>query len=287
MAQRTPIKIPMEAEPEAGRVSVPSKPPISLVRRPAPVTNALLLGQQLADALGAAQALINRTPSDPAVMVDELGRWYYTLHPDERERLLWQRFAEAKQTHARLEHAIKVSRGALDVERSALVQAQAEHEALAIRRLPATVEEEATNARSEAVLRYQSLSTECQQRAAALTELERLLPAPEQALGLLTEAVTRVLEAVGTVDREAIVRRLREAANWSICALGLNDSGRWQTLTPQRLTNGASEVVTQSAPLGSCSLGLRQPSRMHCSPNPWKPLSSYGMRIRSVPACSL
>jgi hypothetical protein len=107
-------------------------------------------GQQLADALGAAQALINRTPSDPGVMVDELGRRYYTLHPDERERLLWQRFAEAKQTHARLEHAIKVSRGALDVERSALVQAQAEHEALAIRRLPATVEEEATNARSDA-----------------------------------------------------------------------------------------------------------------------------------------
>src|SRR6185503_326964 len=62
------------------------------VRRPAPVTNALLLGQQLAEARGAARALIDRTPTDLAVMVEELRRWYYTLHPDERERLLWQRF---------------------------------------------------------------------------------------------------------------------------------------------------------------------------------------------------
>jgi len=44
-----------------------------------------------------------------------------------------------------------------------------------------------------------------------IAELERLLPAPEEALGLLTEAVTRVLEAIGTVDREALVRRLRES----------------------------------------------------------------------------
>jgi len=82
MAPRTPIKIPMEAEPEAGGgVSVPSEPPRPLVRRPAPVTNAIALGQQLADALGAARALINRTPTDSAVLVDQLRRWYYGQIP--------------------------------------------------------------------------------------------------------------------------------------------------------------------------------------------------------------
>jgi len=40
---------------------------------------------------------------------------------------------------------------------------------------------------------------------------ERLLPAPEQTMGQLTEAIGRVLEAVVTVDREAFVRRLRES----------------------------------------------------------------------------
>jgi len=51
-----------------------------------------------------------------------------------------------------------------------------------------------------------------QQRAAAIAELERLLPAPEQTLGPLTEAVTRVLEAVGTVLRSRF-ERLRTMAN--------------------------------------------------------------------------
>jgi hypothetical protein len=69
MAPRTPIKIPMEEEPEAG-VSVPFEPPTPLVRRPASVMNALLLGQQLADAFGMARALINRTPTDSAVVVE-------------------------------------------------------------------------------------------------------------------------------------------------------------------------------------------------------------------------
>ena len=180
------------------------------VRRPAPVTNALLLGQQLAEARGAARALIDRTPTDLAVMVEELRRWYYTLHPDERERLLWQRFTEAKQRHARLQHAIEVVREALEVERPALVRAHAERDTLAIRPLPATIEEEASGIRADAVRRYQSVGIECQQREDAIAELERLLPSPEQTLGQVTVAIGRVLEAVVTIDREALVRRLRE-----------------------------------------------------------------------------
>ena len=163
----------MEAEPEAGSVSVPSEPPMPPMR-PAPVTNALLLGQQLAEALGAARALINRTPTDLAVMVEKLRRWYYAQHPDERERLLWERSTEAKQTHARLQHTIEVVREALEVERPALVQSQAEREALATRPLPATIEEEASGIRADTVRRYQSVGIECQQRAAAIAELEHL-----------------------------------------------------------------------------------------------------------------
>jgi hypothetical protein len=77
--------------------------------------------------------------------------------------------------------------------------------------LPATIEEEAAGTRPEAVRRYQALGIECQQRAAAITELDRLLPAPEQTLGQLPDVTVRVLEAVVTVDREALVRRLRES----------------------------------------------------------------------------
>jgi len=55
------------------------------------------------------------------------------------------------------------------------------------------------------------LAFECQQRAAAITDLERLLPAPEETLGQLPDVTARVLEAVVTVDREALVRRLRES----------------------------------------------------------------------------
>jgi hypothetical protein len=212
MAPRTPIKISTEGEPEAGAgVSVPSEPPMPFVRRPGPVTNTIALGQQLADALLAARALIHRTPTDLTIMVDGLRRWYYSHDPAERDRLLWRRFEEARQTHTRLEQAIQAAREALDVERPALAAAEVEREALAARPLPATVQEEATNARPEAVRRYQAVGIECQQRAAAITELERLLPAPEQALGPLTEAVTRLLEAVGTIDRETFVRRLRES----------------------------------------------------------------------------
>jgi len=115
------------------------------------------------------------------------------------------------ESHLRLDHAIQLARDALDLERPLLVQAQAEHEALATRPLPATIEEEASGIRADAVRRYQSVGIECQQRAAAIAELERLLPAPEQTTGQLTEAVTGVLEAVVTVDREAFVRGLRES----------------------------------------------------------------------------
>lgn len=51
---------------------------------------------------------------------------------------------------------------------------------------------------------------ECQQREAAITELERLIPAPEQTLSHLPDVTARVLATVVTVEREAFVRRLRE-----------------------------------------------------------------------------
>ncbi len=210
MAPRTPIKIPTQAEPVAG-VGVPSERPMPLVRRPAPVTNALLLGQQLADALLAARALINRTATDPAVTVEGLRGWYYGHDPAHRDRLVWRHFEEAKQTHAQLEQAVHIARETLDVERRALGQAQAEHEALATHPLPATIEQEASGIRADGVRRYQSVGIECQQRAAAIAELERLLPAPEQALGPPAEAVTRGLQAVVTIDREALVRRVGES----------------------------------------------------------------------------
>jgi hypothetical protein len=258
MAPRTPIKIPEEAEPE---VSVPAEPPVPFVRRPTPVSNALLLGQQLAEALGASRALINRTPTDPAVMVEELRRWYYAQHPAERDRLLWRHFEEAKQTRARLEHAIQLAGEAVEVEREALPQAEAEHEALATRPLPATIEEEASGIRADAVRRYQSVGIECQQRAAAITELERLLPAPEQTLGPLTEAVTRVLETVGTVDREAFVRRLRE-------------SGELEHLRSrfERLRTMANTHATE---LDEWSRRVDRPVRMPRITFPWPPESVW------------
>lgn len=59
--------------------------------------------------------------------------------------------------------------------------------------------------------RYQSLGIERQARQAAIAELERLLPSPEQTLHELTEATVRLLEAIVTIDREAFVRRVRES----------------------------------------------------------------------------
>ncbi len=107
--------------------------------RPSTVTNAIPIGQQLAEALHVARTLMERTPTDLTVLVDQLRRWYYSQHPDERGRLLWQRFLDAKAMHAQLERALQGAREALDVERSALVQAQAERVTLAARPLPATI----------------------------------------------------------------------------------------------------------------------------------------------------
>jgi hypothetical protein len=199
---RRPLPLDM-----SGELQGPSSSP----RRP-PVTNVIVVGQQLAQAFGTAQALINRIPRDPDAAIRDLRRWYDRQHPAERDRLLWQRFLETRSTHARLEHAIRVAREALDAERSSLVQAQAERETLATRPLPATIEEEAAGTRPECVRRYQALGVECKQREAAITHLERLLPAPEQTLGQLPDVIARVLAAVVTVDREAFVRRLRESS---------------------------------------------------------------------------
>jgi hypothetical protein len=215
-------KKPMDPYREVGthqpaiRLVLPAKTAPSqwhtLGTRPSTVTNAIPLAQQLADALRAARTLIERTPTDLTVVVEQLRRWYYTQHLDERDHLLWRRFLDARSTHAQLEHAIQAVREGLEVERSALVEAQAEREALATRPLPATIEEEAAGTRPEAIRHYQALSIECQQRAAAIAELEHLLPAHEQTLGQLPDVTARVLEAVVTVDREAFVRRLRESS---------------------------------------------------------------------------
>jgi hypothetical protein len=190
--------------------SVDQQNPSSSPRRP-PVTNVTLLGQQLAQAFGMAQALIDRIPKDRDVTIEELRRWYYRQHPVERDRVLWQRFTGPEQIYGRLEGAILAAREALDVERLALVQAEGERSALGADPLPATVEDEATGARVEALRRYQSLGIERQARQAAMADLERLLLAPEQTLGLLAEATTRLLEAVVTIERETFGRRVRES----------------------------------------------------------------------------
>lgn len=191
------------------RDSAEQLPPPSPARPP--VTNVTHLGQQLAPALGAAHALVDQVQRYPEGLVQELRGWYYRQHPSERARLLWQRFVDAAQTCRRLESAIRVARQALDADRAALVQADAERAALASHPLPATVGEEAAGARAEAVQRYQTVRIECQQRKDALTELERLLPTPEQSLPDLIRATAHVLEAVVTIEREVFVRHLRES----------------------------------------------------------------------------
>jgi hypothetical protein len=202
-------KVVTPAERSAPNVLANEATPPDPPRR-ATVSNVIGLAQQLAEASGVARKLVDRTPNDLQILIGELRRWYYSQPPDERDRLLWRRFLEADAIHARLEHAIQVAREALDIERPALIQAQAERETLATSPLPVTVEEEVSGTRPEAVRRYQALGIECQQRAAAITELEGLLPAPEQMLGQLPDVIARVLEAVVTVDREAFVGRLRE-----------------------------------------------------------------------------
>jgi hypothetical protein len=185
--------------------------PTPPVKGRAAVTNALLLGQQLAEGLRVARGLIDRTAAEVPLMIEHLRRWYYSQPPDERDRLLWKRFTDAKQTWIELDHVIRTARAALDSERPSLVEVEAERKALATRPLPATVEEEATETHAEAVRRYQALGLECQRRAAVIADLERLLLAPEQTLSGLSDTTARILEAVVTIDREAFVRRLRES----------------------------------------------------------------------------
>jgi hypothetical protein len=171
----------------------------------------MLVGQQLAQALGPARTLVNRIPEDPKAAVEELRGWYARQHSAERDRLLWQCFRDAEQTYEHLERAIQGAREAFNVEQRALAQVEAERNALAAQPLPTTVEDLAAEARVEPVRRYQALGLERDARKAALTELERLLAPTEQTLSLLAEATVRVLAAVVTVDREAFVGRLRES----------------------------------------------------------------------------
>jgi hypothetical protein len=215
------------------------------------------LGQQLAQAFGAAQALINRIPKDRDVTIEELRRWYYRQHPAERDRVLWQRFTEAEHTYARLASATRAAREALDGERAALTQAEAERKLLAAQRLPATVEEEATDSRPDAVRGYQLTGFECQTRQAAIAELERLLPSPEQTLSLVTEVVVRVLEAVVTIDREALVRRVRESGELEHLRT------RFERLTTASTTH-ATEIDKWSQQVG-------RPLRIPRVAFPWPP----------------
>jgi hypothetical protein len=159
--------------------------------------------------------LIDRIPKDRDVTIEELRRWYYRQHPVERDRVLWQRFTEAEHTYARLASATRVAREALDGDRAALKHAEAERKLLAAQHLPATVEEEATDRRPDAVRGYQLAGFECQKQQAAIAELERLLPSPEQTLRLWKPSS----QSIGRRWCGAFVR----AANWSNSAPDLND----------------------------------------------------------------
>jgi len=119
------------------------------------------------------------------------------------------------------------------------------------------VEEEASGTRPEAVRRYQALGIECQQRAAAITELERLLAAPKQTLGQLPDVTARVLEAVLTVDREALVRRLRESSELEQLRARL-----------ERLRVMAN---THEAEINEWSQRVRRPLRVPDIVFPWPP----------------
>jgi hypothetical protein len=242
--------------PASAVSSVDQENPSSSPRRP-PVTNVTLLGQQLAQAFGAAQALIDRIPKDRDVTIEELRRWYYRQHPVERDRVLWQRFTEAEHTYARLASATRVAREALDGERAALKQAEAERKLLAAQRLPATVEEEATDSRPGAVRGYQLTGFECQTRQAAIAELERLLPSPEQTLRLVTEVVVLVLEAGVTIAREALVRRVRESGELEQLR------GRFERL---RVT-----ANTHAAEIDEWSQQVGRPLRIPQVAFPWPP----------------
>jgi hypothetical protein len=234
-----------------------SAEPIPSAKGRAAVTNAILLGQQLAETLQVARRLIDRTAAEVPLMIEQLRRWYYSQPPDERDRLLWKRFTDAKQTWMELDLVIRTAGAALDSERPSLVEVEAERKALATRPLPATVEEEATEARAEAVRRYQALGLECQRRAAAIVDLERLLPTPEQTLSELSDTTARILEAVVTIDREVFVGRLRESGELERLR------SRFEWLKAASMTH-AAEIVKWSQQVG-------RPLRIPRIAFPWPP----------------
>jgi hypothetical protein len=244
-------------------------PPSSPSSSRPPVTNVMVVGQQLAQALGPAQALVNRIPEDPKAAVEELRGWYARQHPTERDRLLWQCFLEAEQTYEHLERAIQGAREALDDEQRALAQVEAERHAFAAHPLPITVEGAATEARIEPVRRYQALGLERDARQAALTELERLLPPTEQTLSLLAEATVRLLKAVVTIDREMFVRRLRE-------------SGELEHLR-SRFERLRTMANTHAAEIDEWSRRVGQPLRVPAIVFPW-PAAAVWDALLGVPA---
>ena len=229
----------------------------------------MVVGQQLAQALGLAQALVNRIPKDPKAAVEELRGWYARQHPAERDRLLWQCFLEAEQTYGHLERASQAAGEALNVEQGALIQVEAERHALAAHPMPITVEGAATEAQVEPVRRYQALGIERDARQAALTELERLLAPTEQTLSLLAEATVRVLAAVVTVDREAFVGRLRESDELE------HLRSRFERL--RRMAN------THAAEIDEWSRRVGQPLRVPAIVFPW-PAAAAWDALLGVPA---
>ena len=221
----------------------------------------MVVGQQLAQALGPAQALVNRIPEDPKAAVEELRGWYARQHPAERDRLLWQCFLEAQQSYEHLERAIQGAREARHDEQRAVAQVEAERNALAAQRLPTTVEDVAAEAHIEPVRRYQALGLERDARQTALAELERLLPPPEQTLSLLAEATVRVLAAVVTVDREAFVGRLRESGELE------HLRARFERL--RRMAN------THAAEIDQWSRRIGHPLRVPGVAFPWPPAAIW------------
>lgn len=201
----------MSSEQISHPVQHPVQPPHSQQTRRATVTDALLLGQHLGEAVGAARTLIDKTAAAGSSLVAALRREYYGRHSDEGHHLLWLRFVYAQQIHARLEQAIQATHMALNAERSALVEAEAERSALATIPLPGTVEQEALEGRAAGVRLYKELCLECQQRTAAIADLEHILPGPEKVLPDLIATTARVLEAVVTIEREAFVQRVCDA----------------------------------------------------------------------------
>src|SRR5690348_12274555 len=93
-------------------VQHPAHPTHPQQTRRASVTDALLLGQQLGEAVGAARMLIDNAAGETSLMIDLLRRWYHTQHPEDRDRRLWLRFTDAAQVHTRLEQAIHTAQKA-------------------------------------------------------------------------------------------------------------------------------------------------------------------------------